>query len=90
VHWPSRSLPFLLLASVSIGTNDSYDLTELPTEHIYALKLNGLSGDPLASFDTSLECMTRATSGSDTFVRYYLFRSFVVLAEIHSPPIGTT
>jgi hypothetical protein len=84
VHWPSRDSPYLLLASVSIGANDDYDLTELPTEHIYTLKLDGLGDDQAMSFNASLECLTRIAPSADTFVhapfvRYsLLLTSFVV------------
>jgi asparagine synthetase B (glutamine-hydrolysing) len=68
VHWPSRELPYLLLASVSVGTNDGYDLTELSTEHIYVLDLNSLDGGQTTSFDVSLKCLSRFVPSGDTSV----------------------
>jgi hypothetical protein len=73
----------LLLASVSIGTNDGYDLTELSTEYIYALDLNCLSGDPPTTLDSYLECLPRLTPSDDNsarakFVRVSLANSFLV------------
>jgi len=59
VHWPDSKLPRLLLASVSIGTSDGYDLTELSTEHIYTLDLDGFSGTPTMPLDTYLKCLPR-------------------------------
>ena len=83
MQWPTSELPHLLLASVSIGVNDGYDLIELPTEYIYALDLNGLSGNSPASLDSCLECLSRLTpSGDDSahaaFVRVSLANSFLI------------
>ncbi|KAI0249563.1 asparagine synthase-domain-containing protein [Lactifluus subvellereus] len=68
VHWPSRELPYLLLASVAIGTNDGYHLTELSTEHIYVLNIDSLGGQT-TSFGVSLECLSRLAPSGNTSAR---------------------
>lgn len=62
MHAPSPELPYLLLASVSVGKSNHYDFTELSTEYIYALDLCSLSRDPVTSFTTSLERLPRVAS----------------------------
>jgi hypothetical protein len=81
MQWPTGDLPHLLLTSVSIGTNDGYDLTELPTEYIYALDLNSLSGDPPATLDSYLECLPRLTPRHDDSVRAKFVRVSASLAN---------
>lgn len=43
IHKPSSTIPYFLLASVSIGNRPEYDLTEVSTECVYVLDLNRLS-----------------------------------------------
>ena len=83
MQWPTSELPHLLLASVSIGTNDGYDLTELSTEHIYVLDLNSLNGNSPTSLDLCLECLPRLTSSDDSSARLVFVRdSLAILLPI--------
>jgi len=83
VQWPTSELPHLLLTSVSIGSNDGYDLTELSTEHIYALDLNGLNGNSITSLDVCLECLPRLTPSDDRSACL----AFVRVSLANLPPI---
>jgi hypothetical protein len=74
VQWPTDELQHLLLTSVSIGTNKGYELTELSTEHIYALDLNGLNGNLITSLDVCLECLPRLTPSDDSSARLAFVR----------------
>ena len=83
MQWPTSELAHLLLASVSIGTNDGYDLTELSTEYIYSLDLSSLSGSPSTSLDQYLQSFPRLKPSNDTiaratFVRVSLANSFLI------------
>ena len=62
---PSPELPYLLLASVSVGKSSHYDFIELSTEYVYALDLCGLSRDPVTSFVACLERLPRVASSKD-------------------------
>ena len=83
MQWPTSELPHLLLTSVSIGSNDGYDLTELSTEHIYALDLNGLNGNSITSLDVCLECLPRLTPSDDRSACL----AFVRVSLANLPPI---
>ena len=95
VHWPTNELPHLLLTSVSIGTNDGYDLTELSTEHIYALDLDSLNGNSTIFLDRYLECLPRIPLSGDSSARLaFVCVSLAIFAphliEKYSTFIGTT
>lgn len=85
VQWPTSELPHLLLTSVSIGTNDGYDLTELSTEHIYALDLNSLNGNMTTFLDHYLECLPRVTPSDDSSARL----AFVCFSLANLLPISS-
>ena len=83
VQWPTSELPHLLLTSVSIGSNNGYDLTELSTEHIYALDLNSLNGNSTTSLDPCLECLPRIAPSDHSSARL----AFVCISLTNLLPI---
>ncbi|KAI9512621.1 asparagine synthase-domain-containing protein [Russula earlei] len=87
VHWPTNKSPHLLLASVSIGTSNDFDFTDLSTEHIYALDLDGLSGETAMSLDPCLERLQRLALGDNDSARVPFARPERVNRAL--PPIET-
>jgi len=87
VQWPTSELAHLLLASVSIGFNDGYELTELSTEYIYALDLSSLSGSPSTSLDHYLQSFPRLKPSNDTITRATFTRPERVNRAL--PPVDT-
>ncbi|KAI0271497.1 asparagine synthase-domain-containing protein [Gloeopeniophorella convolvens] len=70
IHKPSYTLPYMLLASVSVGANPSYDLAELSTEFIYCLDLSSFEDNAAAIFDACLESHQRLQPNSGAFVPF--------------------
>lgn len=81
---PSPELPYLLLASVSVGKSNHYDFTELTTEYIYVLDLCGLSRGPATSFIACLERLPRVASSIGVTPRspYVCFPAFLSLVYL--------
>jgi len=87
VHWPSNELPHLVLTSVSTGMGDCHEFIELPTEHIYALNLDNISGNSTISLDPCLGCFPRAVPVDDNTIHVPFTRPGRVNREL--PPIDT-
>ncbi|TFY82693.1 hypothetical protein EWM64_g1316 [Hericium alpestre] len=64
IHKPTAQQPYFLLASVSAGTHEGYDFTEVLTDHIYALDLRTLSAaaDPTTQFESCIKAYPRIPS----------------------------
>ncbi|KAF7339870.1 Asparagine synthetase domain-containing protein 1 [Mycena venus] len=63
IHKPSIKNQYFLLASVSAGSDPSYDFQELPTEFIYCLELRDLldGGEMASNFDSYMSGFPRSS-----------------------------
>jgi hypothetical protein len=64
--------------------SDCHGFIELPTEHIYALDLDNISGDSVIFLDSCLGCLPRAAPVDDNtmhvpFVRVSLAKPLLAL-----------